>query len=75
MHRAQASSDVLHLQQLGLVVLRILDERASDVVGAEDLLLVDELFGEVLSEEGGEGGGGDVLGGEPEDASRSHCTH
>jgi len=44
----------------------VLYERASGVVGAEDLL-VDELFGEVLSEEGGEGGGGDVQGGETED--------
>jgi len=44
----------------------VLDECASGVVGAEDLL-IDELFGEVLSEEGGEGGGGDVGGGEAED--------
>ncbi len=57
---------VLHLDQLSLVVLHVLDERASGVIDAEDLL-VDELFGEVLSEEGGEGGGGDVLGGESED--------
>jgi len=41
----------------------VLDKCASGVVGAEDFL-VDELFGEVLSEEGGEGGGGDVGGGE-----------
>jgi len=46
----------------------VLDERASGVVGAEDLL-VDELFGEVLSEEGGVGGGGDERGGEAEDVS------
>ena len=59
---------VLHLDQLSLVVLHVLDERASVVIDAEDLL-VDELFGEVLSEEGGEGGGGDVLGGEAEDVS------
>jgi len=58
----------LHLDQLSLVVLHVLDERASGVVGAEDLL-VDKLLGEVLSEEGGEGGGGDVGGGEPEDVS------
>jgi len=32
-------------------------------------LIVDKLLGEVLSEEGGEGGGGDVLGGEVEDFS------
>jgi len=57
---------VLHLDQLSLVVLHVLDERASGVVSAVDLL-VDELFGEVLSEEGGEGGGGDVGGGEAED--------
>jgi len=56
----------LHIDQLSLVVLHVLDERASSVVGAEDLL-VDELSGEVLSEEGGEGGGGDVFGGEAED--------
>jgi len=43
-------------------------EGADGVVGAVDLL-IDKLFGEVLSEEGGEGGGGDVLGGEPEDVS------
>jgi len=58
----------LALDQLGLVVLHVLDEGASGVVGAEDFL-VDELLGEVLSEEGGEGGGGDVLGGEAEDVS------
>jgi len=46
----------------------VLDEDASGVVDAEDLL-VDVLFGEVLSEKGGEGGGGDVLGGEAEDVS------
>jgi len=34
----------------------VLDERASVVIDAEDLL-VDKLFGEVLSEEGGEGVG------------------
>jgi len=59
-------SRLLNLDQLGLVVLHVLDELADGVVGAEDLL-VDKLFGEVLSEEGGEGGGGDVLGGEAED--------
>jgi len=46
----------------------VLDERASGVIDAKDLL-VDKLFGEVLSEEGGEGGGGDVLRGEAEDVS------
>jgi len=44
----------------------VLDERASGVIDAEDLL-VDKLLGEVLSEEGREGGGGDVGGGEAED--------
>ena len=57
---------VLHLHQLSLVVLHVLDEGASGDIDTEDLL-VDELFGEVLPEEGGEGGGGDVLGGEAED--------
>ena len=47
---------VLHLVQLSLVVLHVLDEGASGVVSAEDLY-VDELLGEVLSEEGGERGG------------------
>jgi len=55
----------LHIDQLSLVVLHVLDERASGVVGAVNLL-VDELLGEVFSEEGGEWGGGDVLGGEAE---------
>jgi len=60
--------NVFHFQKLGLVVLHDLDEGASGVVGAEDLL-VDELIGEVLSEEGGEGGAGDVGGGEVENLS------
>jgi len=59
-------SRLLNLDQLSLVVLHALDEGASGVVGAEDLL-IDELLGEVLSEKGGEGGGGDVGGGEAED--------
>ena len=59
-------SRLLNLDQLSLVVLHALDEGASGVVGAEDLL-IDELLGEVLSEKGGEGGGGDVLGGEADD--------
>ena len=59
---------VLNINQLSLVVLHVLDEGASGAVGAEDLL-VDKLLGEVLSEEGGEGGGGDVGGGEAEDLS------
>jgi len=59
---------ILHLDQLSLVVLHVLDERASGVVGAKDLL-VDELLGEVLSEEGGVRGGGGVQGGEAEDLS------
>jgi len=57
--------DSLNFDQLSLVVLHVFYEGADGVVGAEDLL-VDKLFGEVLSEEGGEGGGRDVLGGEPE---------
>ena len=56
----------LNFDQRGLVVLHVLDERASGVVSAEDLYF-DKLLGEVLSEEGGEGGGGDFLGGEAED--------
>jgi len=40
------------------------DELADGVVGGVDLVV---LAGEVLSEEGGEGGGGDVGGGEAED--------
>ena len=64
---------VLHLDQLSLVVLHVLDEDASGVVYAEDLL-VNELLGEVLSEEGGVGGKGDVLGGKAEDIS-DFSTH
>jgi len=63
-----AKSPHPYLHQLGLVVLHVLDERASGVVGAEDLY-VDELLGVVLSVAGGEGGGGDVGGGEAEDVS------
>jgi len=44
----------------------VLDELADGVVGAVDLVV---LSGEEVEEEGGEGGGGDVLGGEPEDVS------
>jgi len=60
--------DGLNFYELGLVVLHVLDELTDGVVGAVDLL-VDELFGEVLSEEGREGGGGDVGRGEAEDVS------
>jgi len=42
----------------------VLDEGASGVAGAVDLVV---FGGEGLEEEGGEGGGGDVLGGEDED--------
>jgi len=49
-----------------LVVLPVLDELTDGVVWAVDLVM---LGGEGLEEEGGEGGGGDVLGGEPEDVS------
>ena len=58
--------DGLHLDQLSLVILHVLDELADSVVGAVDLVV----FGrEGLEEEGGEGGAGDVLGGEAEDVS------
>ena len=42
------------------------EEFADRVVGAVDLVV---FFGEVLKEEGGEGGGCDVRGGEVEDVS------
>jgi len=42
----------------------VLDELADGVVGAVDLVVLGR---EVLEEEGGERGGGDVLGGEAED--------
>jgi len=71
--RAEGAADValagrledgLNFDQLSLVVLHVLNELADGVVGAVDLVV---LGGEGLEEEGGEGGGGDVLGGEPED--------
>jgi len=71
--RAQGAADValanrledgLNLHQLSLVVLHVLDELADGVVGTVDLVV---FGGEGLEEEGGERGGGDVLGGEPED--------
>jgi len=58
--------NVLHLDQLSLVVLHVFDELADGVVGAVDLVV---FGGEVVEEEGGKGGGRDVLGGEPEDVS------
>ena len=66
--RAEGAADValasrlqhsLNFDQLGLVVLHVLDELADGVVGAVDLVV---LGGERLEEEGGEGGGGDVGG-------------
>jgi len=57
---------VVGLNQLSLVVLHVLDERASGVIDAVYLVV---LGGEGLSEDGGEGDGGDVLGGESEDVS------
>jgi len=63
---ASRLEDRLHLGQFSLVVLQVLDEGASGVVGAIDLVV---LGGEGVEEEGGEGGGGDVLGGEAEDVS------
>jgi len=52
--------------QFSLVVLHVLDELADGVVGAVDLVV---FGGEGVEEEGGEGGAGDVIGGEPEDLS------
>jgi len=63
---ASRLEDRLHLDQLSLVVFHVLDERASVVIGAVDLVV---LGGEELEEEGWEGGGRDVLGGEAEDVS------
>jgi len=73
--RAEGAADValasrlqhiFNFDQLSLVVLHVLDELADGVVGAVDLVV---LGGERLEEEGGEGDGGDVLGGESEDVS------
>jgi len=58
--------DGLNFNQLSLVVLHVLDERAGGVVGTVDLVV---LGGEGLEEEGGEGGAKNVLGGESEDVS------
>ena len=56
----------LNFDQLSLVVLHVFYECADGVAGTVDLVV----FGrEGVEEEGGEGGGGDVLGGEPEDVS------
>jgi len=63
---ASRLEDGLNLHQLSLVVLHVLDERASGVVGAVDLVV---FGGEGLEEDGGEGGGGNVGGGESEDVS------
>jgi len=63
---ASRLEDRLHLDQLSLVVLHVLDELADGVVGGVDLLV---LGWEGMEEEGGERGAGDVLGGEPEDVS------
>jgi len=61
---ASRLEDGLNFDQLSLVVLHVLDVLADGVVGAVDLVV----FGrEGVEEEGGEGGGGDVLGGEAED--------
>ena len=73
--RAEGAADValagrlkdgLHLNQLGLVVLHVFDELADGVVRAVDLVV---FGGKGLEEEGGEGGAGDVLGGESENLS------
>jgi len=63
---ASRLEDGLNFDQFSLVVLHVLDELADGVVGAVDLVV---LGGEGVEEEGGEGGGGDVLGGEAEDVS------
>jgi len=62
---ASRLEDGLNFDQLSLVVLHVFYEGADGVVGAVDLVV---LGGEGLEEEGGEGGGGDVLGGEAEDS-------
>jgi len=63
---ASRLEDGLNLNQLSLVVLHVLDELADGVVRAVDLVV---FGGEGLEEEGGEGGAGDVGGGEAEDVS------
>jgi len=61
---ASRLEDGLNFDQLSLVVLHVLDELADGVVGAVDLVM---FGGEGSEEEGGKGGGGDVLGGETKD--------
>jgi len=63
---ASRLEDGLNFDQLSLVVLHVLDERADGIVGAVDLVV---FGGEGLEEEGGEGGAGDVGGGEAEDVN------
>ena len=58
---ASRLEDGLNFDQLSLVVLHVLDELADGVVRAVDLVV---FGGEGFEEEGGEGGGGDVQGGE-----------
>jgi len=58
--------DGLNFDQLSLVVLHVFYEGADGVVGAVDFVV---FGGEGLEEEGGEGSGGDVGGGEPEELS------
>ena len=62
---AEATFSFFRLQ-LSLVVLHVFYEGADGVVGAVDLVV---FGGEGVEEEGGEGDGGDVLGGEAEDLS------
>ena len=57
---ASRLEDGLNFDQLSLVILHVLDELADSVVGAVDLVV---FGGEGLEEEGGEGGGREVLGG------------
>jgi len=63
---ASRLEDRLNFNQLSLVVLHVLDELADSVVWAVDLVVLGR---EGFEEKGGEGGGGDVLGGEAEDVS------
>jgi len=63
---ASRLKDGLNFDQLSLVVLHEFYEGADGVVGAVDIVV---FGGEGFEEEGGEGGPGDVLGGEVENVS------
>jgi hypothetical protein len=58
--------DGINFDQLSLVVLHVFYEGADGVVGAVDLMV---FGGKEVEEEDGEGGAGDVLGGESEDVN------